>query len=236
MRPTFQDRRDAGRALGGRLLRYGGRPGVLVLALPRGGVPVGYEVARALNAPMDVFVVRKLGVPGHEELAMGAIASGGVRVLNESVIRHLGIGKRTVDEVAEEELRELERREREYRRDREGASVAGKTVILVDDGLATGATMKAAAHAVRQMRPARVVVAVPTASDETCEEFEQDAAIDEIVCMTTPEPFYAVGLSYQDFSQTTDEEVRELLAAARQPRLPHGTEGGGATDRPAAGG
>jgi predicted phosphoribosyltransferase len=212
----FHDRIDAGRQLAEQLQRYADRPDVIVLALPRGGVPVGYEVARELNVPLDVFLVRKLGVPGHEELAMGAIASGGVRVLNEDSIRYLGIPEAWVDEVAAREERELRRREEAYRDDRPEPDVRGKTVILVDDGLATGSTMRAAVAAVRQLGPARVVVAVPVGAPETCGEFRREA--DDVVCAREPEPFYAVGAWYEDFSQTSDEEVRELLAQAALSR------------------
>lgn len=208
----FRDRVDAGRALAADLSAYAGRDDVLVLALPRGGVPVGYEVARALGAPLDVFIVRKLGVPGHEELAMGAIASGGVRVLNESVVGPLRIPESIIDSVAAREQAELERREREYRDGRPAPDVSGRTVILVDDGLATGATMRAAAEALRLQGPARVVVAVPVSAAESCEEFREQ--VDEIVCTITPSPFYGVGMWYEDFSQTTDAEVRALLARA----------------------
>ena len=208
----FQDRFEAGRFLASKLRQYANRTDVVVLALPRGGVPVGFEVAKALNAPLDVFVVRKLGLPGHEELAMGAIASGGVRVLNEDVIRGLGIPEGVVDVVAAEEERELERREREYRGGRPPLDVSGRTVILVDDGLATGSSMRVAALALRKKQPAQIVVAVPVASPATCAEFE--AEVDQIVCAVTPEPFWAVGQWYRDFSQTTDEEVRELLRQA----------------------
>jgi predicted phosphoribosyltransferase len=208
----FHDRIDAGRQLAEQLQRYADRPDVIVLALPRGGVPVGYEVARELNVPLDVFLVRKLGVPGHEELAMGAIASGGVRVLNEDAVRYLGIPAAWVDEVAAREERELRRREEAYRDDRPEPDVRGKTVILVDDGLATGSTMRAAVAAVRQLGPAKVVVAVPVGAPETCNEFRREA--DDVVCAREPEPFYAVGAWYEDFSQTSDEEVRELLAQA----------------------
>ena len=208
--PLFRDRRDAGRLLAAKLGTYANRPDVLVLALPRGGVPVAYEVARALGAPLDVFLVRKLGIPGHEELAMGAIASGGGRVLNDEVVRALNIPDRVIDAVAAREAQELARRERLYRGGRPPLDVRGRTVILVDDGLATGATMQAAVKAVRQQRPARLVVAVPIAPPETCEELRTEA--DEVICAVTPEPFHAVGLWYQDFSQTTDEEVRDLLA------------------------
>ncbi|HSU12684.1 phosphoribosyltransferase [Longimicrobium sp.] len=208
----YRDRVDAGRSLARLLMDHAGRPDVLVLALPRGGVPVGYEVARALGAPLDVFLVRKLGVPGHEELAMGAIASGGVRVLNARVVESLGIPATAIDHVAAQEQAELERRERAYRGGRPPPRVEGCHVILVDDGLATGSTMRAAAAALRAMRPRRLVVAVPVAAAETCEELR--AEVDEVVCAMTPEPFYAVGLWYDDFSQTTDQEVAELLADA----------------------
>jgi putative phosphoribosyl transferase len=209
----FRDRHHAGRELARALApRYGGRDDVVVLALPRGGVPVAYEVATALGAPLDVFVVRKLGVPGHEEFAMGAIASGGVLVLDEGVVRALGISRDQLQRVVEAELRELQRREAAYRGSRDPPELAGKTVILVDDGLATGATMKAAAQAVRKYGPAAIVVAVPVASAQTCDEFRHEA--DEIECLVTPEPFHAVGLWYDDFSPTSDEEVRDLLARA----------------------
>jgi putative phosphoribosyl transferase len=206
---VFRDRLEAGRVLAGRLQSYAGRRDVVVLALPRGGVPVAYEVARALGAPLDVFLVRKLGVPGHEELAMGAIATGGVRVLNQEVVRGLGIPDEVLDLVAEEEGRELERREHEYRDDRPPLDVRGRTVILIDDGLATGSTMRAAVAALRRQQPAWVVVAVPVGATETCSDFRGEA--DEVVCARTPDPFYAVGLWYGDFSQTSDEEVRQLL-------------------------
>ena len=208
----FRDRADAGRRLAAKLSAYAGRPDVLVLALPRGGVPVAYEVAQALGAPLDVFLVRKLGVPGREELAMGAMATGGVRVINEDVVRTLGIPDDVIDAVAEKERRELARRERAYRDDRPPPDVRGKIVLLVDDGLATGSTMRAAIAALRRMHPARIVVAVPVGSVETCAEMADVA--DEVVCAETPEPFYAVGLWYEDFSQTTDEEVHALLDKA----------------------
>jgi predicted phosphoribosyltransferase len=210
----FRNRNEAGRLLAEKLTAYANRPGVLVLALPRGGVPVAYEVAHALGAPLDVFLVRKLGVPGYEELGMGAIATGGVRVLNDQIVRGLGIPDYVIDAVAAQEQQELERRERLYRGGRAPADVRGRTVILVDDGLATGATMRAAIMAVRQLQPARIVVAIPTASPETCEELR--AEVDELICAITPEPFLAVGHWYEDFSQTTDDEVRDLLA--RQQR------------------
>jgi predicted phosphoribosyltransferase len=210
----FQDRADAGRQLAAKLSRYAGRSDVLVLALPRGGVPVAYEVAQALHAPLDVFLVRKLGLPGHEELAMGAIATGGVRVLNDEVVRALRVPEEVIDQVTAEEQRELERREREYRSDRPPPDVRGRIVILVDDGLATGSTMRAAVAALRQQGPARIVVAVPIGAPETCAKLRDEA--DEAVCARTPEPFYAVGLWYEDFSQTSDDEVRELLDRAAE--------------------
>ncbi len=208
----FRDRREAGRVLARLLGRYAGRDDVVVLALPRGGVPVAYEVAKALAAPLDVFVVRKLGVPGHGELAMGALASGGSLVLDERLIRSLRIGEAAIERPLAAEARELERRERAYRGGRELPELAGKTVILVDDGLATGSTMRAAALAVRKHRPARIVVAVPVAAAQTCNELRAD--VDEVVCAVTPRAFHAVGLWYDDFSQTSDAEVRELLAQA----------------------
>jgi predicted phosphoribosyltransferase len=203
---------EAGRALAERLGDYAGRDDVIVLALPRGGVPVGYEVATALGAPLDVFVVRKVGVPGHEELAMGAIASGGVFVLDPTLIERLGIGEHELRRAVAAEERELERRDAAYRGSREPPALRDTTVVLVDDGLATGATMRAAALAVREHDPARVVVAVPVASPQTCEQVQEVA--DEVVCSITPRPLRAVGLWYEDFSPTTDEEVRELLARA----------------------
>jgi putative phosphoribosyl transferase len=208
----FRDRTEAGQVLASRLVTYANRPGVLVLALPRGGVPVAFEVAQALNAPLDVFLVRKLGVPGREELAMGAIASGGVRVLNEDVVQALGISPEVIEAVAATELQELMRRERLYRGNRPVPEVRGRTIILVDDGLATGSTMRAAVAALRRRGPFRIIVAVPVGSAETCTEFRGEA--DEIVCARTPEPFYAVGQWYEDFTQTTDEEVRDILHRA----------------------
>ena len=208
----FHDRFDAGRRLAADLARYADRPDVLVLGLPRGGVPVAHEVARVLHVPLDVFIVRKLGVPGHDELAMGALASGGVRVVNDEVIHHLGIGSPTIEAVAAREERELERRERLYRAGRKPPDVNGRTVILVDDGLATGSTVRAAVAALRRMNPAAVVVAVPVAAAETCAALRDQ--VDDIVCLETPEPFLAVGTWYSDFSQTSDDEVRELLKQA----------------------
>ena len=208
-RQRFFDRRDAGRALASRLAKYAGRDDVMVLALPRGGVPVAYEVASALGAPMDVFLVRKLGTPGHRELAMGAIASGGVRVLNDDVVRWYGIPDAAIDSVAREEEHELERRARAYRGDRPVHDLANRTVILVDDGLATGSTMRAAAQAMRAHRPSRVVIAVPVGARQTCTELADVA--DEVICARVPEPFSAVGQWYVNFDQTDDDEVRDLL-------------------------
>jgi putative phosphoribosyl transferase len=210
----FSDRREAGRELASKLQVYAGRDDVVVLALPRGGVPVAYEIAEALDAPLDIFVVRKLGLPGHPEYAMGAIASGGVRVISDDVIRWYGISPAAIEAVAREELAELERREREYRRGRPLPDLRGRTVILVDDGLATGSTMRAAVQAVRAYDPARVVVAVPVGAPATCQEFND--ITDETICARTPEPFSAVGLWYRDFSQTSDDEVRTLLEAHAQ--------------------
>jgi putative phosphoribosyl transferase len=212
MSPRFRDRFDAGRLLAARLASYGGRPDVVVLALPRGGVPLGYVVATALRVPLDVMLVRKLGVPGHEELAMGAIASGGVRVISDVVVRALGIPDRAIAAAAANEEHELERRERAYRGGRPPAEVRGRTVILVDDGLATGSTMRAAVAALKAQNPKRLVVAVPVAAAETCESLRHE--VDEVICALTPEPFLAVGQWYQDFSQSTDKEVRELLQGA----------------------
>jgi predicted phosphoribosyltransferase len=212
--PLFKDRRAAGRQLAQELSSYADRTDVIILALPRGGVPVGYEIALALNAPLDIFLVRKLGVPGHEELAFGAIASGDVRVLNEEIVWTFNISNAAIDAVARRELMELERRERAYRGDRPAPEVRGRTAILVDDGLATGASMRAAINGLHAKDPARIVVAVPTAARETCESFESE--VDEIICAETPEPFYGVGRWYQDFSQTTDEEVRRFLEQTAQ--------------------
>jgi putative phosphoribosyl transferase len=212
----FRDRTEAGRLLAQRLGKYAGRDDVVVLALPRGGVPVAYEVAKELGAPLGVFLVRKLGVPGHEELAMGAIASGGVLVLDQGIVQRLGIDRAQLERAVAQELQELQRREEAYDGRRAPQQLEGRTVILVDDGLATGSTMRAAALAVRELNPARVVVAVPVASRETCDDFHD--VVDEVVCEVTPRPFHAVGLWYEDFSQTSDDEVRELLdkAEARQ--------------------
>lgn len=216
-RKIFRDRREAGQFLADKLTEYASRQDIVVLALPRGGVPVAYEVAKQLNAPLDVFVVRKLGVPGHEELAMGAIATGGVRVLNPDVLSYIRVHEAIIDQVTEFETSELKRRERLYRGDRPPLEVKGKTVIIVDDGLATGSTMRAAVKALRQKQPKKIVVAVPVGARETCDSFEND--VDTMaVCAIMPEPFQAVGLWYQDFSQTTDAEVRELLARGDQTK------------------
>jgi putative phosphoribosyl transferase len=206
---AFVDRRDAGRVLASRLPKYAGRDDVVVLALPRGGVPVAYEVASALGVPMDVFLVRKLGTPGHRELAMGAIASGGVRVLNEDVVHWYGISDSAIERVTREEQEELERRERAYRGNRPAPDLTDRIVILIDDGLATGSTMRAAAQAMRAHRPARVVIAVPVGAPQTCAELA--AVADEVICTRMPVPFSAVGQWYLNFNQTDDDEVRELL-------------------------
>ena len=220
----YRNRFEAGRQLGGDLLLFASRPDVIVLALPRGGVPVGYEVARALHAPLDVFLVRKLGVPGHEELAMGAIASGDIVVLNGDVIELLHIPQSEIDAVIARERQEMARRDREYRDGRPPSQVRDMVPILVDDGLATGSTMLAAVRALRQEQPAQIVVAVPVASREAVELLRGEGA--EVVCPATPEPFYGVGWWYQDFAQTTDAEVRELLARANQPQHAAGADPG----------
>jgi putative phosphoribosyl transferase len=209
---TFRDRRDAGRRLATRLAGYAAEPDVLVLALPRGGVPVAAEIARVLGAELDVFLVRKLGVPGYPELAFGAIASDGVRVLNDDVVSTMRVTPEAIEAVTSAERQTLERREREYRGDRPRPDIQGRTVILVDDGLATGATMRAAIEVVRRQQPRRIVVAVPVAPPETCRELA--AQVDEMVCLLTPAAFFGVSAWYDDFSQTTDFEVRELLESA----------------------
>jgi len=208
----YRDRRDAGRVLATYLTAFANRTDVLVFALPRGGVPVAFEVAEALGAPLDVFLVRKLGVPGHEELAMGAIASGGVQVPNENVLRQLEIPTAIMEAVATREQQELVRRERAYRDGRPAPDVHDRVVLLVDDGLATGTTMRAAVVALRAHGPARLVAAVPVAARETCVDLAQE--VDEMICAATPDPFYAVGLWYENFAPTTDEEVHNLLANA----------------------
>jgi putative phosphoribosyl transferase len=211
-RRLFRDRTDAGRSLARELTAYANRPDVLVLGLPRGGVPVAYEVAVALRAPLDIILVRKLGVPGEQELAMGAIASGGVRVLNEDVVRMIGIPNSVIEAVAAKEQRELDRRERLYRGARPAPVIEGKTIILVDDGIATGATVRAAIALVRQQRPAAVVVATPVAPASTCDELEAD--VDELICVMAPRDFLAIGFWYESFPQTTDDEIRLLLDQA----------------------
>ena len=216
MERTFPNRIEAGRQLADKLDKYAGREDVIVLGLPRGGVPVAYEVAKRLRAPLDVFIVRKLGVPGFEELAAGAIASGGVRVLNEDVMRAIPHADEVIEAVAARETGELERREQIYREGRPPPELRGRIVILVDDGLATGATMRAAVKALRQSGAAKIVVAVPVGPPDTCRELEQQA--DETICLSTPVFFQAVGQYYEDFSQTTDEDARELLARAAQER------------------
>lgn len=214
MRFGFKDRRQAGRVLAGKLHTYADRDDVVVLALPRGGVPVAFEVASALRAPLDIFVVRKLGVPGQEELAFGAIASGGERVLNLGLVRALRLTQPMIERITERETIELERRETLYRSSRQPVDVVGKTVIAVDDGLATGATMRVAVEALKKKAPREIVVAVPIGSEQTCAEFAAKA--DALcICAVTPEPFYGVGVWYQNFSQTTDEEVRMLLDKAQ---------------------
>ena len=212
----FRDRSHAGRALAAKLRRYAREPSLLVLGLPRGGVPVAYEVAQRLGVPLDVFIVRKLGVPGFEELAAGAIASGGVRVLNEDVLRALPNADEIIESVTVKETAELERREKSYRDDRPAPELRDRVVILVDDGLATGATMRAAVKALRQRGVAKIVVAVPVGPPDTCREFEDEA--DETICASAPEFFQAVGQYYEDFSQTSDEEVRDLLARSAEDR------------------
>jgi putative phosphoribosyl transferase len=209
MAERFRNRTDAGRRLAGELADYAGREDVIVLGLPRGGLPVAYEIAVALDAPLDVFVVRKLGLPGHEEFGIGAIASGGVRVVDESVLRAYGVDRDTLDRITDRERRELERREHLYRDDRGFPSVQNRTVILVDDGLATGSTMRAAVAALRAEGPRAIVIAVPVGAPETCSAMKRIA--DDVVCLEAPEPFYAVGLWYEDFEQTTDEEVHDIL-------------------------
>ena len=215
----FTDRRDAGRVLARKLSAYKGQTDAIILALPRGGVPVAYEVALALNTPLDIFLVRKLGLPGREELAIGAIASGGIRVLNNDIIRVLNVPEEVINIVAQRELLELQRREQRYRGDLPAPDIHNRKVILVDDGLATGASMRAAVAGVRAQHPARIIIAVPVASQEICDAFEFD--VDEMVCAMTPDSFLGVSRWYEDFSQTTDEEVRLFLEEANRQVL-HG--------------
>jgi putative phosphoribosyl transferase len=214
--PIYENRLQAGRYLATQLQQYANNPDVIVLALPRGGVPVGFEVAKALHVPLDVFIVRKLGVPGHEELAMGAIATGGIIVLNNEVINMLHIPRRVIDAVAAREEQELQRRDHLYRDDRPLPDVKGKIIILVDDGLATGSTMRAAIETLKQEHPAKIVVATPVGAPQTCEELSQ--LVSQVICAQTPEPFYGVGYWYQNFEQTSDQEVHDLLAQARHPQ------------------
>lgn len=214
MRLPIEDRATAGQALAKALATYADRGDVIVLALPRGGVPVAYEVAQALNASLDLMLVRKLGTPGQEELAMGAIATGGARVLNQDIVRGLSISEETINHVAAREQRELDRRQRAYRGERPLPVIAGQIVILVDDGLATGATMRAAIAALRQQHPARIIVAVPVAPPDTVEQLRHE--VDEVVCLATPEPFIAIGRWYRAFTQTSDDEVQDILSRAWQ--------------------
>jgi putative phosphoribosyl transferase len=207
---AFRDRADAGRQLASRLKKYAHDPNVLVLGLPRGGVPVAFEVAESLNAPLDICLVRKLGVPGHKELAMGAIASGGVRVLNYDIVNWLGISGKTIDEVAIRELHELQRRDRAYRGDRDQPEIQNRTIILVDDGVATGATMRAAIHVLREQQPHKIVVAIPVIAPDVYTSLKSD--VEEVVCVITPDPLYSIGLWYKNFAQTTDAEVQALLS------------------------
>jgi putative phosphoribosyl transferase len=210
---VFRDRREAGRKLAGKLQSYRDRADVLVLALPRGGVPVGFELAQELNLPLDVFVVRKLGVPWQPELAMGAVASGGIRFLNRDVVRALGVSDQEISETTAREEANVRQRDLLFRNNRPAPKIAGQTVLVVDDGLATGSSMRAAVAALRQRSPERIIVAVPVGSASTCQEFETVA--DEVLCLVTPEPFWAVGQWYDDFSPTTDQEVQELLQEAK---------------------
>lgn len=212
----FTNRQEAGRVLAERLEKYANREDVIVLGVPRGGVPVAFEVAKALNATLDIFVLRKLGVPGHEELAFGAIGSGGVRVLNTDVVNKLGVSESEIAAATKEETRELERRERLYRGNRPPLNVEGYTVILVDDGIATGASLRAAIQAIRKLKPAALVVATPVAPRATFHSLRHE--VDELVCAEIPEPFFGVGQFYEDFSQVSDQEVVELLERARRPR------------------
>ncbi len=214
MSTQFHDRKEAGNLLAAKLTAYANQQDVIVLALPRGGVPVGFEIAQALHVPLDVIVVRKLGVPGQEELAMGAIATGGIRILNKDVVQFLNIPDEVIDNVTAHELQELERREHRYRGERPAYDISGRTIILVDDGIATGATMHAAVAAIKQRQPTCIIIAVPTAAPSTCDEFAME--VDELVCVIRPEPFIAVGYWYRQFSQTSDEEVHHLLEQANQ--------------------
>ena len=215
----FQNRREAGKILAKRLLKYADRSDVIILALPRGGIPIAYEIALAMKAPLDVVIVRKLGLPGREELAIGAIASGGVQIMNQDIVQMLGIDAATISSVLEQELQELERREENYRGSRPAPELRDRTVIVVDDGLATGASMRAAVMGLRAQSPAQIVVAVPAAAPQAIELLEPE--VDEMICMISPDPFEGVGKWYKDFAQMTDEEVRSLVEDADR-RLPHG--------------
>lgn len=223
MTVRFRDRTEAGRQLATKLSAYANRANVLVIGLPRGGVPVAAEVAKALHAPLDICLVRKLGVPGHQELAMGAIASGGVRVLNDDLLDWLRISDKTINEVAARELREVERRDRKYRGDRPPPDLRDRVVILVDDGLGTGSTMRAAISAIRQQSPQRIIVAVPVGASETCDAIQGE--VDEVVCFMTQDPLYAISLWYENFKQTTDEEVCNLLEKNILHRRPKASMG-----------
>jgi putative phosphoribosyl transferase len=222
IKKIFWNRKQAGERLAKRLIDYADRDDVLILALPRGGVPIGFEIARALHVPLDVFVVRKLGTPGQEELAMGAIAPGGIREINQEIVDTLMISDDAIEHIVRQEQAELERREKAYRGDRPRPQIRGMTVILVDDGLATGASMRAAVHALRKMSPMRIIVAVPVGAADTCRDFRK--LTDETICLAMPEPFYGVGAWYEDFSQTPDEEVRELLDTANETVKPVGSK------------
>jgi putative phosphoribosyl transferase len=208
----FKDRRDTGIQLSKKLRKYSDREDVIVLGLPRGGVPVAYEVAKTLKAPLDVFIVRKLGVPRQPELAMGAIASGGVRVMNENIVSQSGVTYAEITEIVEKEQKELQKREEHYRGVRPDIDIAGKIVLLVDDGLATGATMRAAISALKQLDLKKIVIAVPTAPADTCQDFE--SSVDDLICLNNPSPFWGVGRSYQNFSQTSSVQVREFITLA----------------------
>ena len=232
MLPPLQDRRHGGRVLAGHLSAYAGRTDVVVLALPRGGVPVAFEVARALQAPLDVFLVRKVGVPGRRELAMGAIAAGGVRRINARLVQALGISQKVVESIVQKEERELARREQLYRGGIPHRALGGRVAILIDDGLATGSSMRVGIEALRQHGPAKIVVGVPIAPPSTCRELADEA--DEVICALTPEPFHAVGLWYENFSQTEDDEVRELLALAAREQAERELVAASAESRPEA--
>jgi putative phosphoribosyl transferase len=218
MADLFSDRTEAGQILATRLRYLADRPDVVVLALPKGGVPVAFEVAEELHAPLDVFAVRKLGVPGHEELTMGAVASGGIRVINEKIVEMLQISEELITQSAEEEWQKLQRSEKLFRDNQPAVSIKGKIVILIDDGLATGASMRAAVLALRHQQPAGIIVAVPVAAPETCADFETE--VEQTVCLETPEPFYAVGLYYRHYPEVSDEEVTEMMRQCAEDVVP----------------